>query len=710
MEITFLGGAEEIGASCAILDLEGFRLLIDGGQRLGASPGQVFPDFSHLEKGPPVSAVLLTHAHADHIGSLPALESILPAECPIYATEPTFAISKVMLEDTIRIIQQHRQGDGELPMFASASVKGALGRFQTVRWGKAIHPAGTSLWATWFPAGHILGAAMIEIRGANESVLFSGDISVTDQLSVPGVFVPAIRPTVLVLESTYGNRLHAHRPAQEQRIVERVAAAHAAGGSVLFPTFAVGRAQEILLILGRAMRDGSMPRIPVYADGLVRAVSKVYARFADDLAPACRQLWEHGLDPIFPEDLPIRPVKNNDERESVAVGEPCVVVSSSGMLQGGASQFYARHWVGDERNLILVTGYQDEESPGQALLNLVAQPSDQPRYFKLGGVRTEIRCHIESCQLSAHADTGELVSVAAKLKPTLILPVHGDGGAREGLARGLAATSKARVLLPMNGETYAISPEGTALGGRGQSPSRVNPLSLWPPWDPLQPRELDLARFHGWLANQTPRIAWVTLEELAEIWRSPGSASSEDWDRLRAAVYEEAQPYFLPDAKRPYLLKLTPPENLADIPVGEAKLTVEYSAKIVRAIFPPESGLERFGFFPEEGIVRLDFRFPKAARRHYGRRLGELRERTGWHAELNEHTSEENLLGVVRESPLGTSLAGFEVRPDQELFRVLLPDAVGGEDLDDFKERFLRKTGFRLQIEFAPGKEIQTGS
>ena len=153
--------------------------------------------------------------------------------------------------------------------------------------------------------------------------------------------MPPLRPNILVLESTYGGRLHAHRPAQERRLVERVREVHEHGGSTLFPTFALGRAQEILLLLGKAMRERRIPRLPIYADGLVRAISKVYRRLNDDLAPWCRRLYEEGLDPIFPEDLPIKAVKNDAHRQSIIKGPPSVVVSSSGMLQGGASAVYA---------------------------------------------------------------------------------------------------------------------------------------------------------------------------------------------------------------------------------------------------------------------------------------------------------------------------------------------------------------------------------
>lgn len=695
MDVTFLGGAEEIGASCAVLDLEGVRLLIDCGQRMSAPPGQALPDFSHLEAGPPIQAVLLTHAHADHVGALPALEAFLPADCPILGTEATIALARVMLEDSLRIMLRYRQGEGQLPMFPPSAVMATLERFRPVRWEKSNRIRESDVRATWFPAGHILGAGMIEVRGEKETALFSGDISVADQFSVPGVFVPAIKPHLLVLESTYGNRLHAHRPAQEKRVVERVRECIAAGGHVLFPTFALGRAQEVLLLLGKAMREGLLPRIPVYADGLVRAISKVYVRFAEELSPGCRRLWEQGLHPIFPEDLPIFPIEGESEREGIARGGPCVMVASSGMLQGGASQFYARHWIGQPENLILITGYQDEESPGQALLNLATTSRDTVRSFKMAGVRTEVRCNVESFQLSAHADNGELIAFAGKLQPRLILPVHGDRSAREALARNLMAAGRSEVVLPFNGETYTLEP-GPSRAKSTPIASRISPLGHWPPWDPFEPRSLDLARFHEWLVSLTPKIAWITLDELAEMWKSPQPVSDEEMIQVREAVYEQSQPYFVPDSRRPSILRVTPPENLAGSATEPSRISVEAATNILREIFPKESGLRRFGFFPDERLVQLDFQFPAAARRRYVHRLGEFTERTGWKLELNHGTDPQDLAEVLRDWLALADAPAIEVAADQLQVRLVSPGALPVTANDDFAERFERKTGFHL--------------
>ena len=695
MEITFLGGADEIGASCAIVDFEETRILVDCGCRMNAPPGEALPDFSLLEGWSSIAAVILTHSHADHIGALPCLEPYLEDDCPIIGTTATLALSRVMLNDAVRIEARHRRGDGVLPTFAPNSVPAVLKRFHAVRWGKATALGKGEVVATWFPAGHILGAGMIELRSPRRSVLFTGDLSVADQQSIPGAFAPAIRPDVLVIESTYGNRMHAHRPDQEDRIVEQVSRTLAAKGHVLFPTFALGRAQEVLLILGRAMRSGKLERIPVYADGLVRAVSKVYGAHPDDLSPNCRLLCEQGFDPIFPDDLPIRPVNDHGLRERIVNGGPAVVVASSGMLQGGASRFYASHWVGEPRNLIMITGYQDEESPGKALLNLASQKTDGPRYFSLGGVRTEVHCQVDCFSLSAHADNGELVALADKLKPEVVLPVHGSDESRQALARSLAALGASEVVIPKPGRRYSLEPDA-AHRLRRPAVRRESPLTQWPPWDPQASRELDLAKFHEWVASLRPRVERITIEELAEVWKSPEPVGPDDWVLLRAAIYGPSQPYFVPNAKRPYLLRVTPPENIVADNERQRRASVEQATRLVREAFPSESGLRRFGFYPEEGELRLDFDFPLGAEQRYATRLARFEQEAGWKTEIALATRDEDLVDLAACWFEAIDRSGVAVDHDQREVQIFVPSSDDSVEAHDRADLFHKRTGYRL--------------
>ncbi len=277
----------------------------------------------------------------------------------------------------------------------------------------------------------------------------TGDVSVANQRSIPGMVVPQCSPNVLVMESTYGNRQHADRSQQEASLVRRVSEVVESGGKVLIPAFAVGRAQEVILILARAIRRGEIPPFPVFVDGMVRSVNGVYAAFPDDLAQPIRRKVLKGDEDLFYDEW-VGAVSVASDRERVLTGPPCCIVASSGMLIGGASSFYAERMAGDDRNLIAITGYQDEESPGRALLDL-ANKTDESRELLLSGTKTSVACRVETYSLSAHADAGELTALARRLSPTTAYLVHGDEAARTALASQVDAVVRDGVVLPENG-------------------------------------------------------------------------------------------------------------------------------------------------------------------------------------------------------------------------------------------------------------------
>ena len=224
MEITFLGGGNEIGASSALVEIGAHRLLVDCGVRMTGD--HVLPDFGLLAtRGlPTVDAVVQTHAHFDHSGALPVFHQQYPAT-PVYMTPPTQALISILLQDALRIAKSQCEAEGDLPPFPPAAVESLMTRIVPVPFDTPTTLGSTSLVATWFPAGHILGAAAVGIEGNDHGktvrVLFSGDLAVGNQLTVPGMPVPSAfrRPDVLVIESTYGNRLHSPRPAEEQRLL-----------------------------------------------------------------------------------------------------------------------------------------------------------------------------------------------------------------------------------------------------------------------------------------------------------------------------------------------------------------------------------------------------------------------------------------------------------------------------------------------------------
>ena len=355
MKISFLGGANEVGASCTLIEIEGSRIQVDAGIRQNVKPDERLPD---LDKVGMPDAFLLTHAHTDHTGALPGLVSRLPANVKGYCTPATKPITRVLLEDTKKQLGDEEQ-EAEKPLFTHGEIDTALQYLEfmeTVRWREPKQIC-DGVTATWFRAGHILGAAMILIEGKRESILITGDVSVTDQKTIqktiPGMSMLDLpkRVDVMMMESTYGDRQHKDRAEEERRLVSDVARVIEAGGKVLIPVFAIGRSQEVILILKDAMQRGEIPKFPVWVDGMVTDVNDIYARscFADELLLSLKDEAERG-EALFYSDA-IRKVLSQDERDRILAEPPCCIVASSGMLIGGRSKGnYAKHLAGDPKN------------------------------------------------------------------------------------------------------------------------------------------------------------------------------------------------------------------------------------------------------------------------------------------------------------------------------------------------------------------------
>ena len=369
MKIRFFGGANEVGASSTLIEIDGCRILVDAGIRMNHEHANdlPLPDFPDFAKGGMPDAVFVTHAHTDHTGALPVpkLRDLWQRGVKLYWTPATKAITQVLLEDSVNRTQEEEQDKNESPLYKREDLDILLNCMQEeVSWMEPVEIC-PGVKATWIPAGHILGAAMIYVEGKEQSILMTGDVSGPPQLTIPGMDVPTwCKPDVMVMEATYGNRQHeVTRKQEENRLVDDVTKTIAAGGKVLIPAFAVGRSQEVILILKRAMERKQIPEFPVYVDGMVRKVNEIYSDFPNELSPSLRQKAEHSKGLFYSDS--INKVSSKKESESILDGPPCCIVASSGMLIGGKSSFYAKRLAKDPKNLIAITGYQAEGTPGR---------------------------------------------------------------------------------------------------------------------------------------------------------------------------------------------------------------------------------------------------------------------------------------------------------------------------------------------------------
>lgn len=627
MKVHVLGGGHEVGASMLLLETGESRVVVDCGVRMGGA-GSALPDLGGL--GPqPVDAIFLTHAHLDHSGALPLLHAAMPG-VPVYCTAPTRDIVRVMLLDALRVMEERMTREQDLPLYPPEAVEALVGRMRTLPFGATVRVGRSERTAVrLLPAGHILGAAMVSVDDPDGGVLVTGDISLADQATVAGLAVPSERYHVVVAESTYGGRLHSDREAETNRFLAKVREVVGRGGKLLVPAFALGRAQELLLILLRAFRKGLLPPIPVWADGLVREVCRAYTLHAGALAPFPRRLAERFGNPFLGVLEHVQPVSGGlAQRDAVLAGPPCVIVSSSGMLTGGPSLYYVQRLAEGPQHCIALTGYQDEESPGRRLQELAAGGE---RTLPLPGANVSVQCEVATYGLSAHIDGQELLQFLHRLAVEHAVFVHGEEEARRWLA---ARVAPAAAHLPRNGEVLDIPP---AIRGR-----RAGPAPALGQGQPLTPEGAAL------LAGEWRRLGGsgrtVAVERLLDRWHGPGQWREAELNQAREAL--AASPHFeAPESNRREVFRVVgEDEALAAVARTLGPMPQHLVADAVATALPVSSGLQRTGLYPEQHRIVLTFAFPLKAKADHAATMRQLQEQTGWSFEIDPNPNTAALL------------------------------------------------------------------
>lgn len=521
--LTFLGAAGTVTGSCTLLEAEGHRVLIDCGMFQGSKSlkelnYRPFP-FPPSE----IAAVLLTHAHIDHSGLIPKLHKG-GFRGPVFATDGTKDLLTYMLPDSgyiqemeVERLNKRRHQHGEEPVQAiydRAAAERSLDCLRSVKYGVwiTVTPA---IKARYWPAGHILGAASIEVEiGQGEhklALLFSGDIGTADRALHARPEGPAGLDYVTV-ESTYGNRLRGEVTTESRRrtLLTEVRAALSRGGNLIIPVFAVERTQELLFDLGLLIRRGELAQVPIFLDSpLAVHATEVFSKHVDELGDAAGQ--PHPFD--GPQVHFVETAEQSENLSSVTSG--AIIMAASGMCEAGRIRHHLLNHLWRPQSTVLIVGYQAPGTLGRLLL-------DGAHAVRIMGHETLVQARIREIDLySAHADQKELVQWVKDRQPIrrgLIL-VHGEEASSDALEQKLNAelADAPAILRPAIGGKLALTRSGPVhLEEAGSSAAAYAGQD----WHNLRSRFLlDLSESLRGAASDAERTA--LLEELASRLRPP---------------------------------------------------------------------------------------------------------------------------------------------------------------------------------------------
>ena len=454
IRVTFLGGGRQVGRSCILLQTPGTKILMDCGMNPAIKGRERFPYLDAAEfKINELDAIILSHAHLDHSALVPYLFK-MGYRGPVYMTAPTRDLAAILALDFIGVAYKQATS----PLYSSVDIKEMVKHTICLDFNEVTDIA-PDVRITFYNAGHCLGSAITHINIGNgaHNLVYSGDIKYVNSRLLNRANDKFPRMETLILEATYGGRNNVLPPRREaeENLIREITETIDKGGKILIPELGLGRAQESMIILEEAMRNGKMEKIPIYIDGMIWDMNAIHTAYPDFLHHQIKKDVFANKNPFLSEIF--QRVGSPTERKAVIEGGPCIVLATSGMLVGGASVEYFRHFAQNKDNKICFVCYQGAGSLGkqiqEGLKTVQMTTNDGKEEF------VNVNLEVSTVEgLGAHAGRNELMDYANRTQPkaSKIILNHGEQGRCLDLASSIYKLHHIETNVPKNLETIRL--------------------------------------------------------------------------------------------------------------------------------------------------------------------------------------------------------------------------------------------------------------
>jgi len=450
MQLTFCGADQEVTGSCHLLEINKHKILVDCGMFQGSNfnEGKNHDAFPFDPKG--INVVLVTHAHLDHVGRLPKLvREGFKGE--IFMTKATIELAELVWRDAYHIMKDENEKYGLPILFDNIDIANTVALCQGVDYHDLVEIL-PGVKTVWRDAGHIFGSAFITVTAENKQITFSGDIGNINEPIVKDTEQLGM-PHTLVLESTYGDRLHEDIKTRKGMILDLIKDGVKRGGTIMIPSFSLERTQELLYELNMLVEyDKTLPKIPVFLDSpLAIDAMKVYEKYPEYYDAEATKLRQSGDDFLSFPCLELTYTREESKRINQVPG-PKVVIAGAGMMNGGRILHHALRYLSDPASTLLLIGYQAKNTLGRRLYEGASK-------VKIFNEEVKVKCAIRAVGgLSAHGDQKKLLFWVEKAlkKPEQIFCVHGESHAATELAHRLRDNFNIQTFIPEMGETVDI--------------------------------------------------------------------------------------------------------------------------------------------------------------------------------------------------------------------------------------------------------------